>query len=114
VVSIIVTLDVDGSADAIAAVRCSAGAGADFVKGSRFAHGGGGSDITGGLPLLEISWPGSATAVAESSALRRWLRTETSLNIRSAKASLTIWEVRRFERPRIHGQSNRNAIHDGL
>jgi hypothetical protein len=51
-----VTLDVDGSADAIAAVRCSAGAGADFVKGSRFAHGGGSSDITvGGALVIERS-----------------------------------------------------------
>ena len=36
------------------------------------------------------------------------------MNIRAAKAGLTVWEVPSFERPRIHGHSNLNAVRDGL
>jgi glycosyltransferase involved in cell wall biosynthesis len=50
---IIVTLDGDGSADAAEIPRFVAAltAGADFVKGSRFAQGGGSTDITRGRRL---------------------------------------------------------------
>lgn len=36
------------------------------------------------------------------------------MNIRAAKAALTVWEVPSFERPRMFGRSNLNAIRDGL
>ncbi|HEY0002886.1 MAG TPA: glycosyltransferase family 2 protein [Actinoplanes sp.] len=39
---------------------------------------------------------------------------ETLLNLRAARARLTIVEVPSFEQPRIHGESNLNAWTDGL
>ena len=147
---VIVMLDADGSADAVEIPRFVAAlvAGADFVKGSRFAQGGGSSDITvtrrlgnralcslvnraygmsytdlcygynafwaDCLPLLRLTWPGSPLAASGSAPFGTGFEVETTLNIRAAKAGLTVWEVPSFERPRIHGQSNLNAIRDGL
>jgi hypothetical protein len=39
---------------------------------------------------------------------------ETLINVRIAKAGLVIHEVPSFERERLHGVSNLNAIRDGL
>jgi len=39
---------------------------------------------------------------------------EATMNIRAAKAGLTVWEVPSFERPRLSGRSNLNAVRDGL
>ena len=39
---------------------------------------------------------------------------ETLLNLRAARARLHIVEVSSFEQPRIHGESNLNALTDGL
>jgi len=146
---IIVMLDADGSADAAEIPRFVAAliAGADFVKGSRFAQGGGSSDITplrrlgnralcglvnraygmnytdlcygynafwaDCLPLLHAAWPGSAVPTSASAPFGTGFEVETTMNIRAAKAGLTVWEVPSFERPRIHGQSNLNALRDG-
>jgi glycosyltransferase involved in cell wall biosynthesis len=147
---IIVMLDADGSADAAEIPRFVAAlvAGADFVKGSRFAQGGGSSDITPTrrlgnrvlcslvnraygmnytdlcygynafwadcLPALRLAWPGSPLAVSAPAPFGTGFEVETTMNIRAAKAGLTVWEVPSFERPRISGQSNLNAVRDGL
>jgi Glycosyl transferase family 2 len=143
---IIVTLDADGSADAAEIPRFVAAllAGADFVKGSRFAQGGGSTDITPTrrlgnrvlcslvnrvygmsytdlcygynafwadcLPRLYAAWPG----VPMVTEFGRGFEVETTMNVRAAKAALTVWEVPSFERPRIFGRSNLNAVGDGL
>ena len=39
---------------------------------------------------------------------------ETLLNLRAARARLDIVEVSSFEQPRLHGESNLNALTDGL
>jgi glycosyltransferase involved in cell wall biosynthesis len=147
---IIVMLDADGSADAAEIPRFVAAliAGADFVKGSRFAQGGGSSDITPTrrlgnrvlcglvnraygmnytdlcygynafwadcLQALQLAWPGSPLPAAASAPFGTGFEVETTLNIRAAKAGLTVWEVPSFERLRISGQSNLNAVRDGL
>ena len=148
---IVVTLDADGSADPAEIPRFVAAlvAGADFVKGSRFAQGGGSSDITAVrrfgnralcalvnrtygvvytdlcygynafwvdcLPLLQRTWPGGwAPPVQQQAPYGTGFEIETMLNVRAAKAALTVWEVPSFERPRISGQSNLSAIRDGL
>ena len=147
---IIVMLDADGSADAAEIPRFVAAlvAGADFVKGSRFAQGGGSSDITTArrignralcalvnrtygmvytdlcygynafwtdcLSLLQKAWPCSSVPPTPHAPYGSGFEIETMLNVRAAKAALTVWEVPSFERPRISGQSNLNAIRDGL
>ena len=107
--------------------------GADFVKGSRFAQGGGSSDIT---PLRRL---GNRALNALVNALYHtsytdlcygfnafWARclpymrvdcdgfeVETLVNVRIAKAGLIIHEVPSNERHRLHGQSHLNAMRDG-
>lgn len=147
---IVVMLDADGSADPEEIPRFVAAlmAGADFVKGSRFAQGGGSTDITTSrrlgnrvlctlvnrtygmvytdlcygynafwadcLPLLQRAWPGSSVPPMEHAPYGTGFEIETMLNVRAAKAALTVWEVPSFERPRISGQSNLSAIRDGM
>jgi glycosyltransferase involved in cell wall biosynthesis len=147
---ILVTLDADGSADPAEIPRFVAAlvAGADLVKGSRFAQGGGTSDITftrrignsvlcglvnriygtrytdlcygynafwaDCLGLLQSLWPWSGILEDHESPLGPGFETETVINVRAAKAALTVWEVPSYECRRIHGESNLNAIRDGL
>ena len=132
---IIVTLDADGSADPreipvfVAALR----AGADFVKGTRFARGGGSSDIT---PFRRagntaLTWCVNSLFKTEYTDLcygynAFWayclphirpncsgFEIETLMNIRVAQAGLAVREVGSFETPRIHGQSNLHPVRDG-
>lgn len=132
---IIVMLDADGSADGgeiprfVAALR----AGADFAKGTRFAHGGGSSDIT------RIRWLGNwglntivnvlfgtrytdlcygynafwAHCLPHMNIDCDGFEVETLINIRISKARLRVTEVPSFEGPRIHGASNLRAGRDG-
>ena len=132
---IVVTLDGDGSTDPaeiprfVAALR----AGADFVKGSRFAQGGASADIT-----LTRRW-GNAALNALVNRLYRtsftdlcygynafWahclpymrvdcdgFEVETLVNVRVAKAGLVIHEVPSFEHDRLSGASNLRAVRDG-
>ena len=132
---IVVTLDADGSADAAEIPRFVAALmhGADFVKGSRFAQGGGSSDIT---PVRRY---GNRALNLLVNALYRtsytdlcygynafWSRclpymhvdcdgfeVETLINVRIAKAGLIVHEVPSYERDRIHGRSNLHSIRDG-
>ncbi|MCV7152506.1 glycosyltransferase family 2 protein [Mycolicibacterium pyrenivorans] len=118
-------------------------AGADFAKGSRFIQGGGSADITtlrrfgnmglNGLVNVLFStkytdlcygynafWrhcldvmqlPDTATRTPQ------WgdgFEIETLINVRVAARGLNISEVSSFEKSRIHGVSNLNAVRDGM
>jgi glycosyltransferase involved in cell wall biosynthesis len=118
-------------------------AGADYAKGSRFIPGGGSTDITPvrragnlGLNLLTNAlngtrfsdlcygynafWRHCLTALelepGDTGAMQ-WgdgFEIETIINVRVARAGLRMTEVPSFERPRLHGESNLNAVRDGL
>ena len=133
---IIVALDADGSNDPGEIPRFVAAlmAGADFVKGSRFMGGGGTTDMPFHRKL------GNATFVQLVRILFRcrytdlcygynafWRRIlpvleldgdgfeiETEMNVRVLRAGLRVSEVPSFEAERIYGESNLQAIPDGL
>lgn len=133
---IIVMLDADGSANGAEIPRFvdALVSGADFAKGTRFADGGGSSDIT---PFRRLGNWFFSTLVNVLVGTRYsdlcygynafWahclpyinvdcdgFEVETLINIRVAKAKLRIAEVPSFEEDRIHGESNLNALRDGL
>jgi glycosyltransferase involved in cell wall biosynthesis len=132
---IVVTLDGDGSADATEIPRFVAALcnGADFVKGSRFAQGGGSSDITlirrygnRALNLLvnalyrtsytDLCYGYNAFWAACLPYLHvdcDGFEVETLINVRIAKAGLVVHEVPSYERDRIHGRSNLHSVRDG-
>jgi glycosyltransferase involved in cell wall biosynthesis len=132
---ILVMMDADGSADPqeIPAFVEALLHGADFAKGTRFREGGGSSDITrlrmagnrilsGTVNLLfrtrysdlcygyNAFWRHCLPAMSVDCA---GFEVETLINIRIARAGLTIAEVPSFERDRIHGQSNLRTFRDG-
>jgi glycosyltransferase involved in cell wall biosynthesis len=133
---IIVMLDADGSTDASEIPRFVSALlnGADFVKGSRFAQGGHSSDITlsrrlgnRGLNVLVNTLYGTSYTDLCYGYNALWARclpyidvdcdgfeVETLMNVRAAKAGLVIHEVPSFERERVYGESNLNAVRDGL
>jgi len=131
---IIVTLDADGSADPAEIPRfVDSLARHDFAKGSRFLASGGSDDITWlrrsgnwalcaavnrlygtsysdlcygynafwarSLPYISVDSPG--------------FEVETLVNIRAAKAGLSVGEVPSFEAKRLHGKSNLRTFRDG-
>lgn len=132
----IVCLDADGSMDGskLGEFRDALSAGADYVKGSRFAPGGGSADITrfrrfgdaGICWLMKIFFGVSySDATYGYFAIRRsrvedlnidsnGFEVETLINIRAQKARMRISEVPCFEADRIHGSSNLHALKDGL
>lgn len=132
---IVVTMDADGSTDPTEIPRFVAALchGADFVKGSRFAQGGGSSDITRLRRLGNRGLNALVNALYHTSYTDLcygfnafWARclpymrvdcdgfeVETLVNVRIAKAGLIIHEVPSHERSRIHGQSHLNAMRDG-
>jgi glycosyltransferase involved in cell wall biosynthesis len=147
---IIAMVDADGSADPgeiplfVEALK----GGADFAKGTRFAHGGGSADITrlrahGNsvlsffvnrcyhthytdlcygynvfwrriVPILGLDATTPAPATNGGKLWGDGFEVETLINIRVAKADLTVVEVPSFEHRRIHGVSNLNAVTDGV
>ena len=146
---IIAMVDADGSADPgeIPLFVQALTAGSDFAKGTRYASGGGSSDLThirslgnrvlSGLvnlryrtkysdlcygynvfwrrvlPVLDLD----ATSPPRTDGVPLWgdgFEVETLINIRIARARLTVTEVPSFEHARIHGLSNLNAVGDGL
>jgi glycosyltransferase involved in cell wall biosynthesis len=133
---ILVMLDADGSTDASEIPRFVSALinGADFVKGSRFAQGGHSADITlsrrignRGLNFLVNTLYGTSYTDLCYGYNAFWARclpyididcdgfeVETLMNVRVAKAGLVIHEVPSFERERVYGESNLNAIRDGL
>lgn len=132
---IIVTVDADGSTDPDEIPNFIAPLidGADFVKGSRYMEGGGSADITlvrsaGNRALgtsVNLLFGTSYTDLCYgfNAFWRRCLphlhvtcdgfEVETVINVRAAKAGLTIVEIPSYERPRIHGLSNLKAWRDG-
>jgi len=132
---IIVTLDADGSTDGREIPRFVSAlvAGADFVKGSRFASGGGSDDITatrrvgnrilsGLVNLLfrtrytDLCYGYNALWARHIPALDLdcdGFEVETVMYIRAAKAGLLVHEVPSHEHPRVHGRSNLHIARDG-
>jgi glycosyltransferase involved in cell wall biosynthesis len=133
---IIVTLDADGSTDPaeIPAFVGALLAGADFVKGSRFAQGGRTDDMEwyrylgnwGLLQLVRWRFGGRFTDLCYgyNAFWRRILpaidlsdatgfEIETSMNIQALRAGLTVSEVPSVEFRRLNGVSNLRTIPDG-
>jgi glycosyltransferase involved in cell wall biosynthesis len=132
---IIVSIDADGSTDPqeIPSFIAPLMHGADFVKGSRYMKGGGSADITrirsagnralGASVNLLFGTRYTDLCYGFNAFWRRCLpklqvdcdgfEVETVLNVRAAKAGLTVVEVPSFERDRIHGLSNLSAWRDG-
>ena len=142
----IVMIDADGSMDPreIAAFIAALDAGYDYAKGSRFAPGGGSSDISrlrriGNWALNTLTnllfrtkytdlcygynafrrecVAAFALEPAHPNGPLRWgdgFEIETLINTRVAKAQLTIAEVPSFEYPRQHGESNLRTFPDGM
>jgi glycosyltransferase involved in cell wall biosynthesis len=132
---IVVTLDADGSTDPAEIPRFVAALrhGADFVKGSRFAQGGASSDITWTRRLGNRALNALVNTLYHTSYTDLcygfnafWARclpymrvdcdgfeVETLVNVRIAKAGLTIHEVPSYERDRLYGRSHLHAVRDG-
>jgi glycosyltransferase involved in cell wall biosynthesis len=133
---IIITLDADCSADPaeIPAFVGALLAGADFVKGSRFAQGGGTDDMEwyrrlgnwGLVQLVRWRFGGRFTDLCYGyNAFWRHVlpymnlstsdgfEIETSMNIQALRARLTVAEVASQEFRRLHGKSNLRTIPDG-
>jgi glycosyltransferase involved in cell wall biosynthesis len=142
---IIVMIDADGSTHPaeIPAFVAALTQGADFAKGSRFAPGGGSSDITRlrrlgnrvlgmvvnaifGTSYSDLCYGYNAFwakhlpvfGLTPDSPGQRpvWgdgFEIETLLNLRAATAGLAITEVPSFEHDRLHGTSNLNTFRDG-
>ena len=132
---IVVTLDADGSTDPAEIPRFVGAlcAGADFVKGSRFAQGGASSDITRVRRLGNLALNALVNGLYRTNFTDLcygynafWahclpymrvdcdgFEVETLVNVRVAKAGLVIHEVPSFEHDRLSGASNLRAVRDG-
>jgi len=133
---IIVMLDADGSTDPaeIPLFVEALLAGHDFAKGSRFAPGGDSADITGirrlgnrGLSLMVnilFRTRYSDLCYGYNAFWRHCLphihvtcsgfEVETLINVRVARARLRVAEIPSIEHERLFGDSNLNAVRDGL
>jgi glycosyltransferase involved in cell wall biosynthesis len=118
-------------------------AGADLAKGSRFATGGASTDITrfrragnwGLNTLVNVLYTTAYTDLcygynafwrrclpalalpAVDAAGPQWgdgFEIETLINVRAAAQRLTVTEVHSIEATRLYGESNLNAVRDGL
>ncbi|MDH2429074.1 glycosyltransferase family 2 protein [Sphaerisporangium sp. TRM90804] len=132
---IIVMIDADGSTDGREIIHfvSSLVAGADFVKGSRYASGGGSDDLTFsrrlgnsvlrsmvnwiyGTQYTDLCYGYNAFWARHLDVLDldcEGFEVETLMNIRAAKAGLKVHEVPSHERCRIHGESNLRVVRDG-
>jgi glycosyltransferase involved in cell wall biosynthesis len=133
---IIVMIDADGSTDGreIISFVGALVTGADFVKGSRYAPGGGSDDLTLNRRLGNKVLTGIVNVMYRTQYTDLcygynafWARhldvldldcdgfeVETLMNVRAAKAGLKVHEVPSHERNRIHGESNLRAVRDGF
>lgn len=133
---ILIIMDADGSMNGaeITAFRDALLDGADYVKGSRFAPGGGSVDITklrrfGDRGICFLIWLlfGAHFTDGTYGFKGVWrdrlemipidtdgFEVELLIDIRAHRASLLTVEVPCFETHRIHGNSNLNAFKDGL
>lgn len=133
---IIIMLDADGSMSPLE-FSLYIGAllsGADYVKGSRFLQGGGTSDMTfirmlgnwGLTTFVKLLFGGQYTDLCYGYNAF-WTRVlpaldinadgfevETLMNIRALRSGIKIIEVPSYESDRVFGESNLNAIRDGL
>jgi glycosyltransferase involved in cell wall biosynthesis len=132
----LIALDADGSMDGsrLSAFRDAMDKGAEYVKGSRFAPGGGSADITrfrrfgdsGICFMMRVLFGANFTdATYGYFAVRadrydhlnidtNGFETEILINVRAHRAGLKIAEVACFEGNRIHGHSNLSAFRDGF
>jgi glycosyltransferase involved in cell wall biosynthesis len=132
---IIVMLDADGSTDPheIPGFVGLLLSGFDFVKGSRFLHGAGTSDMprfrklgnAGLTRLVRLLFGGRYTdlcygynafwadVLPQLDLDADGFEIETVMNIRALRAGLKVAEVASFEAERIHGESKLRAIPDG-
>jgi glycosyltransferase involved in cell wall biosynthesis len=132
---IIVAMDADGSTDGREIVRFVAAltAGADFVKGSRFASGGGSDDLSlarslgnrflgalvnalFGTRYTDLCYGYNAFWARHLEVLAldcSGFEVETLMNIRAAIAGLCVHEVPSFEYRRVYGASNLRIVLDG-
>ncbi|MCG5212674.1 glycosyltransferase family 2 protein [Streptosporangium sp. KLBMP 9127] len=133
---IIVMIDADGSTDGREIIHFvgSLVTGADFVKGSRYASGGGSDDLTFnrrfgnkvltglvnriyGTRYTDLCYGYNAFWARHLDALDLdcdGFEVETLMNIRAARAGLRVHEVPSYERSRIHGESNLHVVRDGV
>jgi glycosyltransferase involved in cell wall biosynthesis len=133
---IIVMLDADGSMapEEIPVFVGAIMSGAEFVKGSRFMQGGGTDDMelhrrwgNWGLMMIARALFGGRysdfcygyVAFKRSALEKLDLRAEgfeieTEMNVRALQAELKIAEVPSFEYRREYGESNLNAVRDGV
>lgn len=133
---IIVMMDADGSTDGKEIPRFVAAlvTGADFAKGSRFASGGGSDDITFsrhlgnkilsglvnsffGTRYTDLCYGYNAFWAKHLSKLDLncdGFEIETVMNVRAAKAGLSIQEIPSYEHLRLHGMSNLKVFRDGM
>jgi glycosyltransferase involved in cell wall biosynthesis len=133
---IIVMMDADGSTDGREIPRFVGAlvTGADFAKGSRFASGGGTDDITFsrhignkilsglvnrffGTRYTDLCYGYNAFWAKHLSKLDLdcdGFEIETVMNVRAAKAGLSIQEIPSYEHLRLHGMSNLKVMRDGL
>jgi glycosyltransferase involved in cell wall biosynthesis len=133
---IIVMLDADGSTDPaeIPLFVAALLEGNDFAKGSRFAPGGRSNDITPlrragnyvlnllvntlfGTRYSDLCYGYNAFwkhCLAHMQVTCDGFEVETLINVRVARAGLTVAEVPSVEYERIHGESKLNAVRDGL
>ena len=131
----LIALDADGSMDGgqIGEFYAALENGADYVKGSRFAPGGGSADITRirrfgdwGICILMRLLFGArfsddsygyfavrASCLPEIRIDSNGFEVETLINVRVHRAGLRIAEVPCFEGNRIHGVSTLSAFRDG-
>ena len=132
----LIVMDADGSMDGtrLEAFRDVMDKGAQFVKGSRFADGGGSADITriralgdAGIRFLLRALFGAVYSdatygyFAVRSDCRDHINIDTNgfeseilIVIRAYRAGLRIAEVPCFEANRIYGSSNLSAVKDGI
>ena len=133
---IIVMMDADGSTDGREIPRFVAAltTGADFAKGSRYATGGGTDDITlsrhlgnrilnvlvnmlFGTRYTDLCYGYNAFWAKHLTKLDLdcdGFEVETVMNVRAAKAGLSIQEIPSHEHVRLHGISNLKVMRDGI
>jgi glycosyltransferase involved in cell wall biosynthesis len=133
---IIVMIDADGSNDPAEIPRFVEAllAGNDFAKGSRFTDGGYSHDITplrsGGNRALglmvnvlfrthytDLCYGYNAFwrhCLPDMNVTCTGFEVETLINVRVARAGLSVAEVPSIEHTRLHGESNLRAVRDGL
>jgi glycosyltransferase involved in cell wall biosynthesis len=132
---LVVILDADGSMDPgeIPGFVMELARGSDLVKGSRFLHGGGTTDMTGLRSLGNAALVRLANLLLGTShtelcygymAFRRsrlqaldlrssGFEIETEIVVKAHRAGLVVTEIPSFESPRRHGTSNLNTFRDG-